>query len=217
VRVPAEIVNKRLQLGYNDNWKTAAQDAFLTPEGRQSTKLSWEAILWRDVPYGGLQIALYEFARQYVMTHPQFPLLHPGVAADVLIGSMAGMIAAIVTTPADVLVTRLSVQNPQSYLETRRYMSVWSTAQRIVNEEGPGGLFAGYLQRGIYYAPLIGLFFSLYEMTSNVVSHPQDIVAALASLQSSLGHYRQVTIGVTSQVMHHFMPAFVRFAAIASY
>jgi solute carrier family 25, member 39/40 len=179
--------------------------------------LSWEAVLWRDVPYGGLQIALYEFGRQYVMTHPDFPLLRPGLAADVVVGSFAGMIAAILTTPADVLVTRLSVQNPQSYLETRRYMSVWSTVQRIVNDEGIGGLFAGYLQRGIYYAPLIGLFFSLYEVTTHAVSNPHEIIVLLMAWQSNIAQYIHNTAHASSHVLDHVVPALVRLAATAPY
>jgi Mitochondrial carrier protein len=187
VRCPAEIVNKRLQLAVNDNATSAVREAFFTPEGRQSSLVAWGAVLWRDVPYGGLQIALYEFGRQYVSSHGAVLGVEPGVLADVITGAIAGMVAAMLTTPADVLVTRLSVQNPQSYLETRRYMGVWSTLLRIVRDDGVGALFSGVLQRGIYYAPLIGLFFALYEATRNVVADPHTVVVALASLQDRLG------------------------------
>lgn len=188
VRVPAEIVNKRLQLGASPDWYSAIHEAFLTPQGREASVVSWEAVLWRDVPFGGIQIALYEFGRQYIATHGSLGFLHPGTVADIVVGAIAGAIAAVVTTPADVLVTRLSVQNPQSYLETKSYMGVGSTLRRIVQEDGIGGLFAGFLQRGIYYAPLIGLFFALYEATRFVVSDPHVAVAALSSLQQSVGH-----------------------------
>lgn len=192
VRCPAEIVNKRLQLGVSADASSALRDAFLTTEGRQSSFVAWEALLWRDVPYGGIQIALYEFGRQYITLHPGFISLGPGVVADVLTGAIAGTIAAMMTTPADVLVTRLSVQNPQSYLETGRYMDVVSTMRRIVREEGVGALFSGCLQRGVYYAPLIGLFFALYEGTRHVVADPQVVGAVIASVKyhlGSIGHF----------------------------
>lgn len=172
VRCPAEIVNKRLQLGVNDSGLEALRDAFLTAEGRQASSVAWGAVLLRDVPYGGLQIALYEFGRQLILTHPDATGLSAGVLTDVITGAAAGCVAAMVTTPADVLVTRLSVQNPQCYLETRRYMGVVSTLQRILRDEGVGALFAGVFQRGAYYAPLIGLFFALYEATRGVVADP---------------------------------------------
>lgn len=179
VRCPAEIVNKRLQLGCNDTGLEAFREAFLTPEGRQASTVAWGAVLLRDVPYGGLQIALYEFGRQLILTHPDATGLSAGVLTDVITGAAAGCLAAMVTTPADVLVTRLSVQNPQCYLETRRYMGVGSTLNRILSEEGFGALFAGVLQRGAYYAPLIGLFFALYEATRGVVADPSALLGSL--------------------------------------
>jgi solute carrier family 25 (mitochondrial S-adenosylmethionine transporter), member 26 len=188
VRVPAEILNKRLQLGVSPDWQSACRDAFLTRQGRESSLLTWQAVLWRDVPYGGIQIALYEYGKQYLLNHPAAfgSFLAPGVVADVFTGAVAGAIAAVVTTPADVLVTRLSIQNPQSYLETRRYMDVTSTVRRIVRDEGVLSLFSGYLQRGVYYAPLIGLFFALFESTRGAVSDPSTIIASLVTFQGHL-------------------------------
>lgn len=189
VRVPAEIVNKRLQLGVNDDWLDAAKDAFMSSGGRDASGLTWIAVLLRDVPYGGLQIMLYEFGKQLLVLHPSFMnhfFTHSQLMTDVIVGATAGAVAAMITTPADVLVTRLSVQNPQSYLETKKYMGVASTAQRILQEEGIGGFFRGTLQRGIYYAPLIGLFFALYEMNRGWFAHPETVFAQANAVASWL-------------------------------
>lgn len=186
VRVPAEIVNKRLQLGANDNWRDAARDAFLTRTGRQASGVAWQAVLWRDVPYGGLQIMMYEFGKQMLAVNPHLfggYFSHGGVMVDVIMGALAGALAAMVTTPADVLVTRLSVQNPQSYLETKNYMGVLSTARRIAQEEGVWGFFKGTLERGFYYAPMIGLFFALYEFNRGWLTHPNQALATAVSVE----------------------------------
>lgn len=186
VRVPAEIVNKRLQLGVNADVRSALRESFLSPGGREGSIVAWQAVLWRDVPYGGLQIMLYEFGKQMLSMHPGIlgdAFATPGVLCDVVIGALAGAIAAMVTTPADVLVTRLSVQNPQSYLETGKYMGVGSTARRILQDEGIGGFFKGTWQRGVYYAPMIGLFFALYEFNRGWLSHPEAALAALKPLE----------------------------------
>jgi Mitochondrial carrier protein len=177
VRVPAEILNKRLQLGLSVGWGNAFRDAFLSPMGLQSTLASWTALLWRDVPYGGLQIALYEFARTSLRDS-----LGPGIPSDMLSGAIAGSVAAVLTTPADVLVTRMSAQNPQSYLETRRFMSPWATAVRIIRHEGLQGLTSGAAQRGLYYAPLIAVFFLCYEAAKAALLTPHAAAAVLASL-----------------------------------
>lgn len=185
VRVPAEIVNKRLQLGVNSDWKDASKEAFLTKSGRESSFVAWTAVLLRDVPYGGLQIMMYEFGRMVIASNGG-PLSHLGVLSDVLMGAIAGALAAMVTTPADVLVTRLSVQHPQSYLETRKYMDVPGTARRILDEEGIGGFFSGTVQRGAYYAPLIGLFFALYEGARGFLVHPEVLAAKATAVEHAL-------------------------------
>lgn len=186
VRVPAEIVNKRLQLRASEDVRGALSDAFLSSEGRQASVVAWKAVLWRDVPYGGLQIMLYEFGRQMLATHPGAfggAFADQGVLTDVIVGALAGALAAMATTPADVLVTRLSVQNPQSYLETRKYMDVGSTARRILQDEGVGGFFRGTWQRGVYYAPMIGLFFALYEFNKGWIEHPDMALAMVGAAQ----------------------------------
>jgi hypothetical protein len=145
--------------------------------GLRSTLASWAALLWRDVPYGGIQIALYEAVRASFRS-----FCGGGVALDVWAGAVAGSIAAVVTTPADVLVTRMTAQNPQSYVETRRFMSPWATAKRILAADGLDGLWSGALQRGLYYAPLIAVFFVCYEWAKAAILTPQHAISALASL-----------------------------------
>jgi solute carrier family 25 (mitochondrial S-adenosylmethionine transporter), member 26 len=216
VRCPAEIVNKRLQLGVNPDALSAVREAFLTPHGRQSSFVAWEAVLWRDVPYGGMQIALYEFGKQFILTHPDALALRPGIFADVITGAVAGTIAAMLTTPADVLVTRLSVQNPQSYLETRRYMGVASTLRRIVREEGPSAMFSGVLQRGLYYAPLIGLFFALYETTRVFVADPHAVVIALHDRLGSFSHFLHDAVFASTQAISHLVPVLVTVAVVTA-
>eukprot|EP00177_Eucheuma_denticulatum_P007290 GFKZ01013275.1.p1 GENE.GFKZ01013275.1~~GFKZ01013275.1.p1 ORF type:complete len:437 (-),score=32.37 GFKZ01013275.1:282-1592(-) len=174
VRVPAEIVNKRLQCGLNDSWEGAARDAFMNEGGLEGTLASWEAVLWRDVPYGGLQIAGYEAVRGALAG---FGL--GGLPGSIIAGAVAGVVAAVVTTPADVLVTRMSTQRPQCYLETGRYMRPGATLRRIVKEEGFGGLWKGAAERGLFYMPMIALFFAGYEGFKSVIMRAASAVGGL--------------------------------------
>ncbi|KAK4538450.1 hypothetical protein CDCA_CDCA17G4475 [Cyanidium caldarium] len=181
VRVPAEMLNKRLQLGLSANFRDALRDIFLTRGNHQVIRASWLAVLARDVPYGALQIAFYEQLKIWLV---QSPLTRGGngLLQDVVVGALAGSAAAILTTPADVVVTTLSTQNPQSYLETRSFMGVLSTARRILDERGWRGLYAGALQRGLYYAPLIGIFFAIYEACRYVALHPEMLAQLLDAI-----------------------------------
>lgn len=181
VRVPAEIINKRLQLGLSRTWGGAIQDAFLTPNGVQNTLASWSAVLTRDVPYGGLQIAGYELVRQVLMGHG-----YVGLLFDVIAGSVAGLIAAVLTTPADVLVTRLSTQNPQCYLESHRYMGPIATFKRILSDEGFKGLWSGAFHRGMFYTGMIGLFFAAFEQFKYAILHPQSVKAVATAAGAAI-------------------------------
>ncbi|KAK4532896.1 hypothetical protein CCYA_CCYA14G3753 [Cyanidiococcus yangmingshanensis] len=181
VRVPAEMLNKRLQLGLSATLREALHEVFWNPNNRLVVRVTWIAVLARDVPYGALQIAFYEQLKILMLNNPMIRTDGArGLFFDAFVGAIAGCAAAFLTTPADVIVTRLTSQYPQSYLETRRFMGVWGTGRRIVERDGWGGLFAGSLQRAAYYAPLIGLFFFLYETCRYVALHP-DSVARFAS------------------------------------
>jgi hypothetical protein len=181
VRVPAEMLNKRLQLGLSSTLREALYEVFWNPNNRLVVRVTWIAVLARDVPYGALQIAFYEQLKILMLNSPLIGADGArGLFFDALVGAIAGCAAAFLTTPADVIVTRLTSQYPQSYLETRRFMGVWGTGRRIVERDGWGGLFSGSLQRAAYYAPLIGLFFFLYEACRYVALHPET-VAQLAS------------------------------------
>lgn len=189
VRVPAEVLNKRLQLGLSAGWGDAIRSAFLSPVGLEATLASWRAVLWRDVPYGGLQIGLYEVARSFLSAVCGGG---GGILLDVFAGASAGLVAAVLTTPADVLVTRMAAQNPQCYLETRSFMSPLATIRRILRDEGPAGVWSGSWQRGLYYAPLIGVFFAIYEATKAAISNPRLLLAMLlnrtvAACSASIG------------------------------
>ncbi|KAA8495153.1 S-adenosylmethionine carrier 1, chloroplastic/mitochondrial [Porphyridium purpureum] len=184
VRVPAELANKRLQLGLSSSLKQALTEMFSSDTNREAVWHSWRAIIYRDVPYGAIQIALYEqlkgFITQRMNVDPMGVALQLNDATslwqDCMVGAVAGCVAALITTPPDVVVTRLSSQYPQSYLEDKKYMNAVTTARRIWRDEGWTGFFRGGLQRGAYYAPLIGLFFALYEAGRHTYLHPPELV-----------------------------------------
>jgi len=230
VRVPAELVNKRLQCGLNDTVGGAIRDQFLNESGVENTLASWGAVLLRDMPYGAVQIAVYEQIKLAIAAsaHPTVlstlaaaassvsaaaaagggastsaasaaaaaaaagsVVATPGILDDVLVGAFAGAIAAVLTTPMDVLVTRVAVQAPRCDLDTRKYAGVRSVLARLLAEEGPSALWSGWLQRGLFYAPLIGLFFTLYEGTRYTVVHPQvltDAAVAAEGLPAVIAH-----------------------------
>lgn len=224
VRVPAEVVNKRLQLGVNRDWKEAVRESLGTPEGREASVVAWQAVLLRDVPYGGLQIMIYEFGKLMVGSHAEWfwgIFANGGLFVDVTVGALAGALAAMVTTPADVLVTRLSVQNADMFVRERGgYVGVGNVVRMVLMEEGVFGLFRGMWQRGLYYAPLIGLFFALYEFNRSVIEHPHTVLARgfelVEPVTRALAGEWHMLPGQVSAVYSATMPVFAGMMSVLS-
>lgn len=167
LRVPAEMVAKRLQTGASPS----VRDALL--EQSCSEWLSaWAAILARDVPMGGLQVAFFETLRSTASSPAVASWLGsasdtvttaaPGVATDICAGALAGALAAAFTTPLDVLVTHTLTSHGAVNADGSQPNAL-CRARALVEEQGALTLTRGLGLRTLYYAPLVGAWFALYE------------------------------------------------------
>jgi len=170
-RLPAEVLCKRLQTSTS----SAGWAEHLADTSSESWMTAWSAILYRDVPMGGLQIAVFYNARSFLGDAADS--LTPDSFSDCIAGVLAGACAAALTTPFDVLVTKVATANaPVDALEgseggagsTPRSMGEivaepLNIGLRLVQEEGPMSLIRGMGCRTLYYAPTVGCFFGLYE------------------------------------------------------
>jgi len=73
--------------------------------------------------------------------------------------SLAGIIASAVTSPLDVVKTRLQCQTPTSLI---RYEGVFDGLYRIAHDEGPRALFRGTLARSLTTGLSTGLMMGCY-------------------------------------------------------
>lgn len=78
-----------------------------------------------------------------------------------ILGSTAGAIAAGVTTPLDVVKTRLMTQT--KFAQEDRYVGIRHAMLQIVKEEGVKTLFSGVRQRVIWIGFGGTIFFGTYE------------------------------------------------------
>lgn len=149
---------KRLQTDSAVCWHEA-----LSGTSRESWMAAWGAIVYRDVPFGGLQIAAYREAHDHLAT-PMLAVLGaslPDSASDCLAGLVAGACAAALTTPLDVVVTRAATAPPTP--AGAHAPSPLEHGVRLVEEEGLASLTRGIGARTLYYAWVTAAFFGLYE------------------------------------------------------
>ena len=79
--------------------------------------------------------------------------------AEAIIGAFAGGIGSFLTTPADVITTRIITQETR---EGEEGLGIIDMAQKVYEEEGSQAFVAGWEQRVLYWAPAISIFLTCY-------------------------------------------------------
>ncbi|KAK9449539.1 mitochondrial carrier domain-containing protein [Limtongia smithiae] len=119
IYVPSEVLKTRLQLqgrynnpyfhsGYNYRGTVDALQTIIRQEGWQAMFFGYKATLVRDLPFSALQLAFYERFRRatQLLTGSQ----DIGYWLELVTGAAAGGLAGVITTPFDVLKTRIQTQ-----------------------------------------------------------------------------------------------------------
>mmetsp|Transcript_5807 Transcript_5807/g.17458 ORF Transcript_5807/g.17458 Transcript_5807/m.17458 type:complete len:280 (+) Transcript_5807:52-891(+) len=159
VGVPFEGLKHRLQLqvrGYTT--PRLALASTLRLEGVAGLYRGFGSTLARNVPYNALHFGLYALAASALR-----PARLP--ATEALSGAAAGALTALLTTPLDLVNTRLQTQRIFTASGAAANLSgVVDAISRVAAEEGgPTALMRGAGLRAAQYAPSGLLFFCVYE------------------------------------------------------
>lgn len=160
VRVPFEVVKQRVQAGVDASGR-AALTSVLKTQGPMGLYRGWGALAMRDLPFDIIEFPLYEWFKSE-WAKRKGDSLAPWQGS--LCGSVAGGIAAGLTTPLDVVKTRLMTQSPG------QYAGMGSCLRAIIQEEGPAALFAGSVPRMSSIAFGGAIFFGAYETAKAVIA-----------------------------------------------
>lgn len=170
-RAPAEAVKSRVQSGADNSSVAAAQFVLGTPSGRANALRAWAASLYRDVPMGAVQIAIFEGAKIAIINSPDISLDVNSLASEAALGALGGTVGALLTTPPDVVTVRIITQveagtdGAGDDDEGSDPLGFAGMAQRVYEEGGPTAFFLGWKQRVLYWAPAISLFLTFYCAT----------------------------------------------------
>ncbi|KAH9778164.1 mitochondrial substrate carrier family protein [Citrus sinensis] len=132
-------------------------------QGLRGLYAGYWSTLARDVPFAGLMVMFYEALKDLTEYGKQrwIPSLNSYVNISIeglVLGGLAGGFSAYLTTPLDVIKTRMQVQG-----STARYNG-WSDAVRkIWMTEGMTGMFRGSIPRITWYIPASALTFMAVE------------------------------------------------------
>ncbi|XAR65536.1 hypothetical protein NMG60_11009688 [Bertholletia excelsa] len=187
VYVPCEVMKQRMQVqGSRKYWSSIVMkdNAHISPgmkmygyysgmlqagssiwkeQGLKGLYAGYWSTLARDVPFAGLMVTFYEalkdlteYGKQKWMPHADYPV--SSSLEGLILGGLAGGFSAYLTTPLDVVKTRLQVQG-----STLRYNGWLDAVHSIWRSEGLEGMFRGSIPRIVWYVPASALTFMAVE------------------------------------------------------
>lgn len=147
VRVPTEMVKQQMQVGRQAS-VIATLRSIIARGGPRLLYGGYGATVAREVPFAAIQMPLYEQLKH------NSPWKCP--AAFAVCGSVAGGVAAAVTTPLDVAKTRIMLGESKS-------RSFPATIAAVARDEGVAALWKGVGPRVMWITIGGALFFGTYE------------------------------------------------------
>lgn len=166
IYVPSEVLKARFQLqgpynnmhfksGYNYRGLMHAMQTIAREEGWGAFFYGYKATLIRDLPFSALQFAFYEKFHQAATNFRGSRDI--GIDLEIGTGAAAGGLAGILTTPLDVIKTRIQTQTDGKISGT------FGGLQLVARTEGIAGLFQGVGPRLVWTSVQTSLMFVLYQ------------------------------------------------------
>ena len=173
---PLEIVKIRLQV-QGEAAKAASRDGeeftkrsavwIVRNLGLQGLYKGASACLLRDVPFSAIYFPTYShLKRDYFGESPTKKL---GILQLLTAGAIAGMPAAYLTTPADVIKTRLQVEARKG---DTSYTGIRDVVRKVYKEEGFKAFFKGGPARILRSSPQFGFTLAGYEVLQTLLPMP---------------------------------------------
>ncbi|CAB4418978.1 unnamed protein product [Rhizophagus irregularis] len=171
VRVPTEVVKQRMQAKQYSTTSSALKTIF-NQEGLNGFYRGYFSTVIREIPFTCFQFPLYEYLKIVVAKKTDRNYIEPWEAA--ICGSVAGGTAAAVTTPLDVIKTRIMLSAKSQTIHN--YSGTINTFNRILHEEGVKALFSGIGPRIIWISIGGSIFLGVYEKAKKTLCE-YDILA----------------------------------------
>jgi hypothetical protein len=177
IYVPSEVLKTRMQLqgrynnpfftsGYNYRGMVDATKSIVQTEGWGAMFYGYRATLVRDLPFSALQLAFYEKLRAGAQRLAGQSSHDLSLTWEILTGALAGGMAGVITTPLDVVKTRIQTQSPSSegggaHIDNSTVRALRS----IFATEGIRGIFAGVGPRLVWTSTQSSIMLLVYQTT----------------------------------------------------
>ncbi|CAG5897402.1 mitochondrial glycine transporter A-like isoform 1-T2 [Menidia menidia] len=153
VMLPVTVVKTRFECGrYSYASVIGALRSVCQTEGPAALFSGLMATLLRDVPFSGIYVMFYSQTKaslpKDIKESPSAPLANFGC------GLLAGVLASLITQPADVVKTHVQVNQKMRTMEAIKY---------IFTEHGVQGFFRGAVPRSLRRTMMAAMAWTVYE------------------------------------------------------
>ncbi|KAH6782525.1 Mitochondrial substrate carrier family protein [Perilla frutescens var. frutescens] len=163
IMVPKELITQRMQAGAKGrSWEVLLR--ILEKDGILGLYAGYSATLLRNLPAGVLSYSSFEYLKAAVLRETNQANMEP--YQSVCCGALAGAISASLTTPLDVVKTRLMTQahtEAVNKVAAAMYSGVRDTVKQILKEEGWVGFTRGMGPRVFYSACFSAIGYFAFE------------------------------------------------------
>lgn len=128
------------------------------------------ACFLRDIPFSAIYFPCYAFCKNLLAFETPDGKKELTPNRILVAGALAGIPAAYLVTPADVIKTRLQADAKAAGENARAYGGLLDAARTILKEEGFGAFFKGGLARICRSSPQFGVTLLTYELLHRYVA-----------------------------------------------
>ncbi|KAA0046832.1 S-adenosylmethionine carrier 1 [Cucumis melo var. makuwa] len=157
-----QVVKQRMQTSHFASASNAVQ-AIVSREGFKGLYAGYGSFLLRDLPFDAIQFCIYEQLRIGYKLAAQ---RDPNDPENALIGAFSGAVTGAITTPFDVIKTRLMVQGSNS-----QYQGIRDCCRTIMKEEGARAFLKGMGPRVLWIGLGGAIFFGVLEKTKQMLAN----------------------------------------------
>lgn len=171
IMVPKELITQRMQAGAKGrSWEVLLR--ILEKDGILGLYTGYSATLLRNLPAGVLSYSSFEYLKAAVLRRTNQVHLEP--YQSVCCGALAGAISASLTTPLDVVKTRLMTQAHWEAVNKATavmYSGVSATVKQILKEESWVGFTRGMGPRVVHSACFSAIGYFAFETARLTILH----------------------------------------------
>lgn len=155
VMIPFTVIKTRFESrAFNYSSTAHALSSILRTEGLRGLTKGLGPTLVRDVPFSGLYLMFYEQLKTWVPE--EVSRTQSSAAVHFSCGLVAGLLASLVTQPADVIKTRLQLSSGSG-------LRLTGAVLQIYRDRGLGGFTTGIVPRSLRRTLMAALAWTVYE------------------------------------------------------